>query len=89
MKTTNERPHDDKRRKDSRMREEGSQWGNLPSRKPKSPLIRLKRLWTRFVKTLVPALRAENMAAKKERKMSKMEAKREEIDEVTDDILRI
>ena len=41
------------------------------------------------MKTLVPALRTENMAAKKERKMSKMEAKREEIDEVTDDILRI
>lgn len=29
------------------------------------------------------------MAAKKERKMSKMEAKRAEIDEVTDDIVRI
>lgn len=41
------------------------------------------------MKTLVPALRAENMAAKKERKMSKMEATREEMDEVTDDILRI
>lgn len=41
------------------------------------------------MKTLVPALRAENMAAKKERKMSKMEATREEMDEVTDDIFRI
>lgn len=41
------------------------------------------------MKTLVPALRAENMAAKKERKISKMEATREEMDEVTDDILRI
>lgn len=63
-------------------------WGSLPSRKPNSPLIRSKRLWTRFVKTLVPALRAENMAAKKERKMSKMDSTREEMDEVTEDILR-
>lgn len=40
------------------------------------------------MKTLVPALRAENMAAKKERKMSKMDSTREEMDEVTEDILR-
>lgn len=71
------------------MREEGSQWGSLPSKNPNSPLIRSKRLWTRFVKTLVPALRAENMAAKKERKMSKMDSMREEIEEVTEDILRL
>lgn len=41
------------------------------------------------MKTLVPALRAENMAAKKERKISKMDSTREEIEEVTDDILRL
>lgn len=41
------------------------------------------------MKTLAPALRAEKMAAKKERKMSKMEATKAEMDEVTDDILRI
>lgn len=70
-------------------RKEANREDNLPSRKPKRPLIRSKRLWTRFVKTLVPALRAENMAAKKERKMSKMEATKAEMDEVTDDILRV
>lgn len=41
------------------------------------------------MKTLVAALMAENMAAKKERNISKIEATREEMDEVTEDILRI
>lgn len=71
------------------VRREPIIWGSLPSKKPNSPLARSKRLWTRFVNTLVPALRAENMAAKKERKMSKMDCIREDMAEVTEDILRL
>lgn len=41
------------------------------------------------MKTLVPALSAENMAAKKERNMSKMDWIREDMEEVTEDILRL
>lgn len=55
--------------------------------KPTSPLIRSKTLRTRLVNTAMTESRAEIMVAKIERKMSKMDEMRLEIEEVIDDMI--